>query len=978
MKHLNANLDNVTNVELKETATGAVRFIGVDGTGDIVQAELPPNTGGGTIIIQPQTKTEIERGNGYYFDADVAMVDSACWRVGNMFTLSVAPGGSNPYDLHEDVIISGVISEIVDLLDDTGMAYGMRRIHVNQLASVSTGQNDAFGGNFGRVGFYELATGTGGQYCLQADSCTTNDNQNGGVEILQAGVARQRISDDPNYKGAPSTNQQNTPNTQRSMVLPGQNTRNQVLGLRNYMRWPFWGWDTNPDGTPVLHPDTGLPAIIVAEPNRAGQADNLTRGIRATQGYNRPRSSINTAPFAAEDGLFTPNQPANTIQIIGGAPYADSMQMGAPNVWNYGLYFNGQRSYSYSQSYQTRGFDLMNQTQLAGGFPMPNDYATTGNNPRVPSTQFDNNHRASAFFTLAPASSNTGIDYRNQQQPDYGNYVTFENGEPQVRWGWNPFFSIRSGSGAVRASDGRYYINPNPNAPILSTSPYVAHGDANQGDPAFDGIYLNGDYQARNIDQSDLPHSSWTIQLDRAIMKYTRWWSATAYWESALLGATINEPSVVKLPGDDVFPFGYLPPVDMPDQTDTPVNNVIAYTTINTDNGTVTATQEAETLNIVSGENITITATEGDPDTIVISATDAASTTEITNLLEGTDIHDVRGVVTATTSTHVTIGTGDVAYVSPTELWVNNTNAAIIVDQDIDAFDFDSEGFLRIGEDITITPSVVDVSAATLMRPVFVAAGSVAWLSSTEQYWNASSVNQVVISAVTADYATPDWLRLGDGQSIAEDFEFSTITVSDSPDSNASTGNIVANSHADTLNLRGSGAVTLTTDPDSDTITIAVPSSDVDTTAVIDVRAATTAAPIAVAAQDTAYVSATELYVNTTGSTQMVTEPATFDFSAWLRIGEANQARTIREFTVVRAVDTTTAPVTETVLQTDHTLAAPSATIGYTVQVYEELATAGDYSLVLPQTTIIRANGNVEIVFPQNTINGNVKIEIRT
>ena len=87
MKHLNANLDNVTNVELKEAATGSIRFLGVDGSGDIVEATLPPNSGGGSVTFFANNN-EIQETDGYYFEAPAGSYTSDCWRVGSTVRLT--------------------------------------------------------------------------------------------------------------------------------------------------------------------------------------------------------------------------------------------------------------------------------------------------------------------------------------------------------------------------------------------------------------------------------------------------------------------------------------------------------------------------------------------------------------------------------------------------------------------------------------------------------------------------------------------------------------------------------------------------------------------------------------------------------------------------------------------------------------------------------------------------------------------------
>lgn len=101
--------------------------------------------------------------------------------------------------------------------------------------------------------------------------------------------------------------------------------------------------------------------------------------------------------------------------------------------------------------YQSGGLRARNTTGDRTPGTMRGNPSVTGPNP------------SKAFVVMAPDSTNTGLNYRQQQQTTEGTHGN--------NYGWSPFFSVVSGSGAIRASDGRYYINSNPGAPIIPSSP---------------------------------------------------------------------------------------------------------------------------------------------------------------------------------------------------------------------------------------------------------------------------------------------------------------------------------------------------------------------------------------------------------------------------------------------------------------------------------------------------------------------------
>ena len=965
MKHLNANLDNVTNVELKETATGSIRFLGVDGSGDIVQATLPPGGGGGAQIFTAQN--EIQENEGYYFEATASSFTTPCWRVGTEVILTSTYAGE------EDIAISGIINEIEDQLDEVTETFTHRRVHINTL--VSEGSDGAFNGDLvtQAAGRFRLSTGSSGNYCLTVQTCLATDNSEftgsrvpagfpGGGDFTGVGVAGA-----PASTGANRFNPAGSPSAYTRQALPTDD-RTAVYNTRNWARFPFWGWATEEDGSPILHPDTGIPSIVVAENGAGGNLgfnqQESTYGPAAAQNYTR--SSVLPAPNFDLINWVPSNDPAydadnnsqnltdrngNALMELAGNFFGNNFYslvrphayatagMGTSEPGNYGAYAEGGFIGFYRGDTLTDSYGEIGDVVSAGQLRRANE---TGD--RTARNAFQRrSHRAQPFFVLSPGSTNVGYNKR----VTVGNIGIFNQG-------WSPFFAVTSGSGAVRASDGRYYINATPNAPIIETSPL--YDPDNPTTTAVDGFYLNGTFeQTRGLTVG----TDWTVQLDRAVYRIDvnansnagalnagRRWEFSKVSDRHVFGAQQKLTDE----GQNIFGFREIEPIDPGQDEDTPTTNAVAYTTIQTGDGEIVATEANETLRFIAGDNVTIEVAEGTPDTITISSTDDAALTEITNVLEGTDVIDVSA---ATDGTPVDVSLGDIAYVSPTELYINVSatpdpspvglpSTFFLDTTNTDGNDANNDGFddvtgeqitplgwLRIGgETATIeTHAVIDVTAGDAVY--FIPDGSVVWFSATEQFANSTGAGQYIRPTDDLSTAT-GWLRLGDGDN-AETTINNTIN-----------------------NANG----------------------------VIDVSGATDAVPILAPDGYIAYVSPTELYINNTGGDVMVGLPSTF-FSpiptGWLRIGadatlpESTSASRIVTIDTSAGSDTITIPATGANARVvGHLL----TTTNFAVQVFESLG-SGDFGLVLPDTLIVRSTGNIEISFPQSTINGDVKIEIR-
>ena len=123
-------------------------------------------------------------------------------------------------------------------------------------------------------------------------------------------------------------------------------------------------------------------------------------------------------------------------------------------------------------------------------------------------------------------------------------------------------------------------------------------------------------------------------------------------------------------------------------------------------------------------------------------------------------------------------------------------------------------------------------------------------------------------------------------------------------------------------------------------------------------------------------VLSTEQFFNNSGAGHTLFGHTVASLTAdtnWLKIGDGNTDADLSH-TEPRTINTTSGVVIEPITAMQHGLASP---YDFTIQVYEELST-DMWSLVLPDTVVINSStGEINITFPQNTINGNVKIEIR-
>ena len=840
MKHLNANLDNVTNVDLKENATGGTRIIGVDSTGDIVEVTLPASTGGGGSV-NVSLPNQIERGESFYFEGAIADFDSACWTEGATVTLTT--DATN----HGGISITGTISVVEERFNYDTSTYDTIRITATN-AGNTTGATDAFSGgqpNYSpELNLYNVDTTA--NYTLSVPACVVDTS---------TGIGYDRNSGSSTFYGSSYAFQ--VPGS----ISPTQT--GQAAGRnRPQCRWIFWGFDEDENGNQILHPDTGIPSIVVAEYARTTAQQYSTTD---PDHPNNPPSSWfrNLGTTATSQGwLF------GTNMVIGGAPYPNQVRQGSANATRTGyLVESDPRGPSFNEGLEGTTVYTIG-TGIGGNEP---GFANVNLGGLLPAANTPSRSRESAnnqvagtvaktFFVWAPATTNCGLTRGTDQ-------------------GWSPFFSVVSGSGAVRASDGRYYINATPAAPLLPSSPF--YDPANPDALDVSGFYLNGeivegeDGRLNSLvdDRGSIPLGhGWTARLDRTIYRITEFTNnnstTTNGWRyvRALDRDETGLSDTVASLGEDVNGVRVIVPVETDAESTEPIANQNAFSRVVSGSEVAEADEVQDTLTLVAGDNISIDIEPGS-DTITISSTDSAEITEINNILDGTNIVDVSGAIT--TTNEIPVADGDIAYVSATELYVNNTGGSVNVgtpstffhENNVPPFpsstldpDFPQrvpDGWLRIGGDAqTIDiPSVVDVSGASLTNGISVQPGSIAWISITEQYWNASGANIVVIDPTTGFNDTSLWLRFGGDDEAA------------------------ALSH---------------------------------------------------------------------------TEP--------------------------RTIDTTTMASVQDVLQTDHNLAAP---YNFTVQVYEDMG-SNNYSLVLPDTVIVNdVTGNVQVTFPQGTVNGMVKIEIR-
>ena len=834
MKHLNANLDNVTNVELKETATGGTRIIGVDSTGDIVEVTLPASTGGGGSV-NVSLPNQIERGESFYFEGVIADFDSACWAEGATVTLTT--DATN----HGGISIVGTISVVEERFNYDTSTYDTIRITAIN-AGNTTGATDAFSGgqpNYSpTLNFYDVDTTA--NYTLSVPAC---------IADVSTGVGFDRNSDSASFYG------QNHPFGASGSINPTDNRA--AIESRPTCRWIFWGFDEDENGNQILHPDTGIPSIVVAEYARTSAQ---TYGTGADHPNNPPSSWFrNLGTTATGQGwLF------GTNQVIGGAPYPNQVEHGSANATRSGYIVNTDpRGASFNE-----GLEGTTRVTWGNGWGGNDaEFANINLGGLLPAANTPSRSRASAnnqvagttaktFFVWAPATTNCGLTRGTDQ-------------------GWSPFFSVVSGSGAVRASDGRYYINATPAAPLLPSSPF--YDEANPDALDISGFYLNGeivegeDGRLNSLvdDRGSVPLGhGWTERLDRTIYRVTDFTNSNSTTMSGwryvrtLDRDTFGLSDTVASLGEDVNGVRVIVPVETDAEPTEPVANQNAFSRVVSGSEVAEADEVQDTLTLIAGDNISIDIEEG-TDTITISSSDEAEITNITNLLDGLDVVDVSG---ATDASPIAVPDGDIAYVSETELYVNNTGASVDVglpstffhENNVPPFpsstldpDFPQrvpDGWLRIGTEEIRDRSVIDVSDTTSID--LVPDGAIAWISPILQYWNASGINQFVLDPSTVSFATdPNWLQIGDGNS---DADLSHTDIDDAP------------------------------------------------------------------------------------------------------------------------VDAT---VDRTIMISDHGLTGNN----FSVQTYEEIGAAmsNDWSLFLPDTLIIRSNGNIEITIPGNTVAGRVKTEIR-
>ena len=337
MKHLNANLDNVTNVELKEDSTGQIRILGVDGDNDIVEATLPTTVTGGSVT-NFNNNNSIVQGQGFYFDAPNAEFDSRCWRTGTIVTLESTATG------HENISITGTITSVEEQLNRATRTFDTLRITVENAQNTAGASDDAFDGGFPDpatgnpvTNTYFAATGSGANYTLEVEPCIIDTSTGVGFDIQ---------SDSSSWY---------TNSYAANLTTLSGDVSLAPANRRNY-RWVFWGWDTNLDGTPVIHPDTGLPSIIVAE-----------RSLRNSVRFNTNDVFTPDPTFDPGGHLSTVPGQADMREITGGAPYFDQIADGQPNPATVG-YWGANDARGIDFSYGREGSTEVVFSLATGGY----------------------------------------------------------------------------------------------------------------------------------------------------------------------------------------------------------------------------------------------------------------------------------------------------------------------------------------------------------------------------------------------------------------------------------------------------------------------------------------------------------------------------------------------------------------------------------------------------------------------------------
>ena len=107
---------------------------------------------------------------------------------------------------------------------------------------------------------------------------------------------------------------------------------------------------------------------------------------------------------------------------------------------------------------------------------------------------------------------------------------------------------------------------------------------------------------------------------------------------------------------------------------------------------------------------------------------------------------------------------GDIAWVSPDELYVNISAGNATIADPPSGFNFEDGNWLRIGADDVAVRAVVEIpSTVSVTNPVIVPAGSIAdFPGNFNQYWN-NTGNLAVVTG-TSDYTSNSgWILVGDG-----------------------------------------------------------------------------------------------------------------------------------------------------------------------------------------------------------------------
>ena len=649
MKHLNPDLDNITTVDLKGTPSGGLRYIGVDSENQIVQVPAP-----GQTTMEIDTLVVINQGEGFYFDTNNnAPFTSGCWAIGRevVLTANFTSPANSP---HNGIAITGTIQSVDELFSESTMMFDRVRITVDNAQNHARATEDAFDGRteFG---------GVNGAYEIQRDNPDATPDPIDGEYTLStvAGILNDRVGvgyeDRQNLGGLiGSVVNANRAISNTDTVVYSTTGRNN----RPVRTWVFWGWDTEEDGSPVVHPDTGIRSIVVG-PSLLGTSAFGSGGLYPSRTFTGWNSS-GTTGNAEDNGLLVEN-PSNPAQygIVGGSPYITAVNAGSAERNQYARHgenndfwdpydFATTRGTSRLKHFGNTSHTMMSGVHHAGGIPMPN----TTNNGAPSGTR--GTRAAQQFFTLAPASTNTGL-----------NYIDGSNNQ-----GWHPLFSVVSNSGAVRASDGRYYLNANPEAPIISSSPL--YDPNNPTATAVDGIYLTGDYVSGRTG-AEAPDASWQIganggvntRLNRIIYRIDRWTNAQSssytnesFFTRVIDRVTFCSPEQKTEEGDNVIGTEIIRPQDPieqdplqpsytiiqgpplvnenfdPDMAEGPGNMPLL------DNGQAVAEEANSTLIFEGGDNITIEVTNN-PDIVRISATDNAAITNIQNILDGSNVIDV-------------------------------------------------------------------------------------------------------------------------------------------------------------------------------------------------------------------------------------------------------------------------------------------------------------------------------------------------